>query len=79
MGVTVDQPGENGAAAGVFDSESCEGGGNLTGATDPRDAIAVPGNRRIADGMDVGLAPADTTGGEKSDVREERQFPIPRG
>ncbi len=79
MGVTIDQSGEHGPAPGVLDREAGERGGHLADGTCPRDAIAIPGQRRIADDVNVGLAAAGTTGGEKPDVGEERQFPTPPG
>ena len=79
MGVTIDEAGKDRTTACVLDGKPRERGRNLGGGTDPRDTIAVPRDRRVADDMDVGLGATGTAGGEESDVREERQFPTPLG
>jgi hypothetical protein len=47
--------------------------GEVPGGTGPRDAITFPGERGIADGVDITLPTFSATGGQEPDVGEERQ------
>jgi len=79
MGVTIDESGKNGHAPGVLDREAGERAGCLNGRASPGDAVIIPGQRCIADDVNVSLAAAGAAGGEEPDVDEERQVSIPPG